>query len=329
VSVLTGLRLEQVSKDDWDEALDALPGATAYHRYDFLECISESLRCTFEPLAIMLGTERAGLAPLVVRRIGPVCTINWMPFPYLGPLTSDSLLPGVLSLLAAEGRRRGAVHHQQAFVGLMPDGIAGGFSPGTEQAFVIPLAGQSDEALLAGMTGNGRRHIARARRDGVEIHPAERGDFELMDRWSEAIYARQGLPPRYPAGAYEQLFDTMGKDPGSHFHSARLDGETIAVDMTFSFGRRSFAWQVAVDPDHRSAYPQELLIWHHLTAARDRGDTVFDLAGAPTPGIAAFKRNFGAIEQPYTMLSRHSLIGKARYWVAPMPVLRRLSPVSY
>ncbi|HXW44360.1 MAG TPA: hypothetical protein VEL03_06220 [Streptosporangiaceae bacterium] len=103
MTLRAGLRLEPASRADWDEALHAFPGATAFHRYDFLECVASLLRCTFEPLVIMRGPELAGVAPLVVRRVGPLCTINWTPFPYLGPLTSDPLLPDVLSLLAAEG----------------------------------------------------------------------------------------------------------------------------------------------------------------------------------------------------------------------------------
>jgi CelD/BcsL family acetyltransferase involved in cellulose biosynthesis len=315
MSVLKDLRLERATKAQWDGELDGFPGATAFHRYEFLDSVAASLGCTFEPLVIMRGMEPAGVAPLVIRRIGPLCTINWMPFPYLGPLTPTWLLPAVLKLLAAEGRRRGAMHHQQSFVGLLPGDTGGQFNPGTARTFVVPLADRSDDALKAAMTGNGRRFISKARRAGVEICPAERSDFRLMDSWSAAIYARQGVPPKYPAGAYEQVFDRLGEDAGSHFHSAKLDGRTIAVDMTFSIARRSFAWQVAVDPAHRSAQAQALLIWYHMTAARDRGDTEFDLIGAPTAGIAEYKRNFGAQEQHYTVLSRHSLIGRARYKV--------------
>ncbi|HXW44358.1 MAG TPA: GNAT family N-acetyltransferase [Streptosporangiaceae bacterium] len=311
-----GLRLERGSKADWDEVLAAHPGATAFHRYEFLECVATLLRCTFEPLVIMQGTDRAGVAPLVVRKVGPLCTLNWMPFPYLGPLTSESLLPAVVSLLATEGTVRGAIHHQQGFADLVPDGVAGKFNPGTDLTFVVPLDGRSDEALLAAMTRNGRWEISRARRDGVQVYPAEHADFLLMDRWSQAIYARQGLPPKYPAGAYERLFDTMGGRAGSHFHAARLDGKTIAVNMGFSIGNRSFDWQMATDPAHRKACPQALLLWSHLTAARDRGDTYFDLGGAPTDGIAVYKRNFGAVERHYTVLSRHSVIGRAKYWAA-------------
>jgi Acetyltransferase (GNAT) domain len=310
-----GLRLETGSRADWDETLAEHPGATAFHRYEFLDCVAASLRCTFEPLVIMQGTERAGVAPLVVRKIGPLCTLNWMPFPYVGPLTSESLLPAVVSLLASEGTLRGAIHHQQAFADLVSEGVAGKFNPGTDRTFAVPLDGRSDEALLAAMTRNGRWEISRARREGVQVHPAERADLRLMERWSEAIYARQGLPPKYPAGTYERVFDALGADASSHFHAARVDGKTIAVNLCFSTGKRSFDWQMATDPAHHKACPQALLLWHHLTAARDRGDAYFDLGGAPTEGIATYKRNFGAVERHYTVLSRHSVIGRARYKV--------------
>jgi CelD/BcsL family acetyltransferase involved in cellulose biosynthesis len=316
MTLRAGLRLERASKADWDEALGAFPGATAFHGYDFLECMASLLRCTFEPLVIMRGMEPAGAAPLMVRRVGPLCTVNWMPFPYLGPLAPDWLLPDVLSLLATEGKKRGAMHHQQSFAGLLPDGAAASFQAGTDRTLVVALAGRSDEALLGAMTRDGRREIGKARREGVEVVPAVAGDSRLMEQWAQAIYVRQGQRPPYPAGTYERIFRVLGRDAGSHFCAARLEGRTIAVDMAFSLGGRSLGWQVAVDPAHRWACPQALLLWHQLTAARDRGDFEFDLLGSPTDAVAAYKRKFGSVDRHYTTLSTHSFLGRARYKVA-------------
>jgi hypothetical protein len=44
------------------------------------------------------------------------------------------------------------------------------------------------------------------------------------------------------------------------------------------------------------------MMWRTLCWARDRGCREFDLVGAPTEGIANYKRGLGADERWYTVL---------------------------
>ena len=98
------------------------------------------------------------------------------------------------------------------------------------------------------------------------------------------------------------MFGALQNTPGSVLHAVRLDGRTVAVDISFSNGRRAFGWQAAVDPAYRSKHPQVLLVWHRLQWARDTGAIEFDTVGAPNEGIAAYKKSFGAVERRYTVL---------------------------
>jgi CelD/BcsL family acetyltransferase involved in cellulose biosynthesis len=294
------------SASEWEDACARCTGATAFHRHDFLHSVAPLIDCEFVPLMVRSGEQVVGVAPLLVKRLGPFCSINWVPFPYLGPLVPPELIPATLSALSLRARRLRAINHQQSFAEVVPDGTAGGFTPVTGRTFIVPLAGRSDHDLLASMHSTRRQQISRAQRHGFEVCPAEPADFQLMELWAGQVFAGQGLPPAYPDGTYAQMFSLLNSAPGSAFHAVRLDGQTVAVDISFISGGRAFGWQGGVNPSCRSKHPQVLLVWHRLQWARSMGAIEFDMVGAPNEGIAQFKRHFGALERPYTVLLRQA-----------------------
>jgi len=304
-----------LSQRDWDDACTALPGATAFHRYDFLQLVAPAVHCRFVPLQVLVKGQIAGIVPLLVKQLGPVCTINWVPFPYLGPLVPTTLLPATLSALRREGRRRRAIAHQQSFSHLIGDSPDAGFAAAAARTFVISLSGRSDADLLSAMQKKRREEIRRAERAGYEVGPAESQDFQQVDDWIARVYAAQGIRDTYRRGTCERMFSAMGQGPGSLFHAARLDGQTVGMAATLGAGRTAFGWQVAIDPAHRAKHPQALLTWSALRAARDAGLAEFDLVGSPNEGIAAYKRRFGAVERNYTVLCRQVAVRRAAFTV--------------
>jgi hypothetical protein len=306
-------------RGEWEDACAAFADATAFHRYDFLQSIAPLLDCRFIPLRVLLRDQPVGVAPLMVKGLGPFCTINWVPFPYLGPLVPAELIPVTLSALRLEAKRRRAVNHQQSF-SQVTGGHGGEFTSCTDRTFVVPLSGRSDQELLTAMHHSRRKEIRSAQRIGFEVCTAETVDFRLMDVWLKPVYSAQGLPTAYRPGTYERIFDALYNAPRSLFHAARIDGRTVALAVVFSTARRAFAWQSAVDPSFRSKFPQVLLKWHALRWARDAGATEFDLVGAPNEGIANYKSRFGSLEQKYTILRREA--GPHRIALSAMSRLR-------
>jgi CelD/BcsL family acetyltransferase involved in cellulose biosynthesis len=296
------------SPGDWDAACATFPGATAFHQYDFLEAVAPALHCSFVPLVVFSAGEPAGLAPLLVKQLGPFCTINWVPFPHLGPLVPAELLPGTLRALRREARRRRALNHQQSFAGQVNELGPDGFTAATDRTFVIPVNGRSDDELLAAMHPSRRRDIGRAQRAGFEVGAAQVDDFALMDVWLGQLYAARGMPSMYPAGTLARLFRALKDAPGSVFSSARLGEQTVAVHVAFATARSGFGLQMAVDPAYRSKCPLDLLIWRALVGARDAGVAEYDLVGAPNQGIAVYKSRFGAVERRYTVLNRRARV---------------------
>lgn len=294
------------SPGDWEHACGAFPMATPFHRYDFLQSVAPSLCCEFVPLHVLSAGRPVGIAPLMVKRIGPFCTINWVPFPYLGPLVPEELLPATLSALQVEARRRRAVCHQQSFSGRTDHGQAEGFTTSTARTFVIPLSGRSDDDLLSAMQKKRREELRRAQRAEFEVGPARIQDFQDVDAWLGQVFAGQGLRNNYGAGACEQVFRALAAAPGCAFQVARRGDRTVGVVVALATAQRAFGWLVAIDPRYRSYHPQALLTWHMLLWARDAGVAEFDLVGTPNEGIAAYKRRFGAHERSYTVLLRQA-----------------------
>jgi CelD/BcsL family acetyltransferase involved in cellulose biosynthesis len=314
------------SPRDWDDACEVLPGATAFHRYDFLQSVAPCVNCRFVPLHVMVKGQVVGVAPLLVKRLGPFCTINWVPFPYLGPLVPAALLPATLSALRREGRRRRALAHQQSFSHLLP-GPASGFASVPDRTLAISLSNRSDEDLLAAMHSKRRWAIRRAQRHGFEVCPAQRRDFRQVDAWISQVYAAQGLRDSYRAGTCERVFDALGEKRGSLFQAARLDGQTVGMAASLATDRTAFGWQVAIDPSHRSKHPQALLTWSALQWARDAGLAEFDMVGAPHESIAEYKRRFGAVERRYTVLSAQAAVRQAALAMLSRPNSRPAAKV--
>ncbi len=100
----------------WEACRAGQPGATVFHRWDWLATMAHALDKTFLPLGFYRGETLVGLAPLLVKQRGPFKNANWAPFPYLGPLVPAALWPRALQALDDDQRRNG--------VGLIRFGLA-------------------------------------------------------------------------------------------------------------------------------------------------------------------------------------------------------------
>ncbi len=292
------------SQAEWDDVCAGFSQATAFHRYDFLSAVAPCLQCAFVPLVVYSGSQKAGVAPLLIRRYGPFCAINSGPLPYLGPLVPAALIPATMAALTAEARRRRAIDHYQFF---SPDDSptpADGFRVHVDRTFVIPLRDRSDEDLLKAMNQGRRRELRQAERVGMRVSAAELADFPLMDAWNRQLYAVQGLRPVFPAGTYERIFTALSGTPGASFYAARVDGRTVGVQVNLEASRRVFAWQYATDKSFKPCSPQSILMWHTAVRARDAGASELDLLGAPNDGIATYKSRWGAEEREYLVMRR-------------------------
>ena len=288
----------------WHE-LVAANGGCFFHRYEWLATMADVLGMDFHPLTVLADDTPVGVAPMLLKRVGPVRTVNWLPFPYVGPLVPAALLPDVLPLLASWERQRRTVRSQQVLMSTVEHGD--GYAARRDRTFVIDLRGRDEESLLQNVNAKRRAKIRRARAGGVEVRPATAAEIsDLLPAWSASTFAAQGLPEPYPASAYSAVWSAFADCQDARFSTAVADGAPVCVQVSFAGAPRAVAWAMAGAGTKAASFAQPLLYWDTIAWAHGRGCAEFDLVGAPTEGVAAYKRDWGARETHYSVLRRQA-----------------------
>jgi CelD/BcsL family acetyltransferase involved in cellulose biosynthesis len=297
----------------WDE-LVAAHGGSFFHRHAFLTTIGAGLGLRVDLRAAVADGRPVGVVPLLVKRLGPVTTVNWVPFPYAGPLVPAGNLAATLAALRQLERRRACVRSQHVLPGLY-EGATGGpdggslarYTASVDRTFVIPLEGRSDDELLQGMSSRRRASMRRAERNGVIVRTATRREvLDVMPRLSGRTFEQQGLPDPYPASCLRAVWDGLRDNPDVLWQAAEVSGRLVAVQVSLAGAPTGLGWIVGREQDQDGSDAFATMLWHTLRWARDRGCTEFDLVGAPTEGIANYKRGLGGVERRYTVFRRQA-----------------------
>ncbi|HEX4700677.1 MAG TPA: GNAT family N-acetyltransferase [Pseudonocardiaceae bacterium] len=291
----------------WNELVAANAGCF-FHTHEWLATMADVLGMDFHPNTVLLDGRPVGVAPALVKRIGPFRTVNWLPFPYVGPLVPAALLPDVLALLAAWERR--SLRSQHVLMSTLPDAF--GYQEHRDRTFVVDLAGQTEDSLLRQVEPKRRAKIRRAATSGAVVRPATADEVrDLLPAWSSATFAAQALPAPYPTDGYATVWSRFGDSPDARFSTAVVDGEPVCVQASFAGAPRAVAWMMAGAGTRASSLALPLLYWDTIIWALGRGCAEFDLVGAPTDGVARYKRDWGAREEHYSVLRRQAVAHKA------------------
>jgi hypothetical protein len=143
------------SPEEWD-ALVAGNGGCFFQRHHWLTTMAEVLGLDFHGLTVHADGQPVGVAPMLLKRIGPVRTVNWVPFPYVGPLVPAALLPHVLPLLSTWERRNRAIRSQHVFMSTVDQ------VPTEDRTFVVDFGGETEDSLLQRVEPKRRAKIRRA-----------------------------------------------------------------------------------------------------------------------------------------------------------------------
>jgi hypothetical protein len=292
----------------WEECRAAFAGATVFHRWEWCRFAATGLGMSFVPVGVVVESRLVGLAPVLLRRRGPIATANWVPFPYLGPLLRSAHTPHALASLRRELRRRRVVVTQLSF---SPDAetpatlLAGaGFETGTDRTMVVPLVGRDESDVWQGMTGNVRRSIQRGRRLGLRVRKAGIDEIvEILPPLLAGAYGRQGGASTYSRATMRRFWDEFRHRCDVRMAALVGDGEVLAVSVWLTDRATAYLWLMAGrrPPGLDASGP---LYWDGFTWAHRRGCMSVDLLGTPTPGIAAYKRRLGAIPRDHLVARR-------------------------
>ena len=146
--------------------------------------------------------------------------------------------------------------------------------------FQVPLAGRTEEEVLAGFNQLWRRNIKKAEKAGVEVSLGGREDLAEFHRVYVVTAARDGFTPR--ALSYmERMWDAMrAEDPDRiRLYLARHEGEVLAATTAVRSGRHVW-YSYGASADHkREVRPSNAVQWAMIRGALEVGADVYDMRG--------------------------------------------------
>ena len=173
--------------------------------------------------------------------------------------------------------------------------------------FVIRL-NRGAEAAWKQMTHAKRTNVRKAQKSGVEIvEAANKSDLRAFYRIYLKTMKRLGSPPqsyRY----FERIWDLFYPD-FMRMPLARYAGEYIAGGLGFVHGDTIHLAYGCSLPEHFKIHPNELITWHSIESATERGLKCVDLGRSRQgEGTTRFKKEWGS--EPVIMPYFYKFYGK-------------------
>lgn len=187
--------------------------------------------------------------------------------------------------------------------GWRPLATEGGFSAGQPQYnFWVPLAGRSEDDVLAGMNQLWRRNIRKAAKAGVEVGTGTREDLEDFHRIYRETAERDGFTPR-PLSYFRTMWDALtGEDPDRlRLYLAHHEGDLVAATTLVQVGTHAWYSYGASTTAKRDVRGSNAVQWQMMRDAMAAGAEVYDLRGItdtidaddPHVGLIQFKAGTG------------------------------------
>ena len=311
-------------RDRWNRAVARSPGASALHRFEALSVMAEYSGTTAVPLMGFDGDDLVGLFPAFVLAKGPVSAVLSPP-PHLwvqklGPVLVD-----------AEGlERHEAERRRHAFVDAALDWLRAEYRPRflrvltsdrfddprpfawngcrvtPEYTYVTDLRPGADE-LLSRFSSDARRNVREAEGTDYEVVVGGGGDVVRIMEQVARRYREQdvpfAVPPEFPWVLHDRLPEGSIRPYVVHVDD-EFRGGLIAYDDGETVGR----WYGGVKPDDDvDLAVNDLLDWHVMRDAIERGRSFYDLIGAGDPRLNQYKAKFAPELRTFFRAERTSL----------------------
>jgi CelD/BcsL family acetyltransferase involved in cellulose biosynthesis len=306
------------SPQEWDGLVRRL-GGSGFQTFRWLSTVVPAIGQQFVPLVLLADGAEAGVLPVILRRSG-MQTINCVPFPDAGPLVTPQHAGATLTYvreLERQSRISKATHCIAAAApGPAPEWAAtarsNGYTAASRTAWVVQLGLPLPE-LRARLASGRRAGLARASRRGIHVRPASVHEAgPLLSAWMDVTFARQGERAPYPREAVTAIAAAYEHGPARLAAACGPDGEPLAIMVTIGGSAVASGWTVQRHPDAPAAASSDAvatLYWDSIVWAKALGYTALDLGGSSTPGVANYKRGWGA--EPHARLRLTRLGGLA------------------
>jgi vancomycin resistance protein VanK len=200
-------------------------------------------------------------------------------------------------------------------LGWLPQSVTGGFAAGQPQYnFQVPLAGRTEDDLLAGMNQQWRRNIKKAAKAGVEVVStgSTTGDgsatggggdvLEAFHRLYVETAERDHFTPR-PLSYFRIMVDALSaEDPDRiRVYTARHEGDLVASTIWIRVGTHTWYSYGASTTHKREVRGSNAIQWQMMRDSLAVGADVYDLRGItdtldsddPHLGLIQFKVGTG------------------------------------
>ncbi|MBA4607516.1 peptidoglycan bridge formation glycyltransferase FemA/FemB family protein [Aeromicrobium sp. Marseille-Q0843] len=174
-----------------------------------------------------------------------------------------------------------AVAQQLRSLGWREQAAEGGFSAGQPKYnFQVPLAGRTEDDVLAGMNQLWRRNIRKAAKQGVEVTVGTRDDLAEFHRVYVETAERDHFTPR-PLSYFQTMWDAMtAEDPQRlRLYLARHEGDLVAATTLVQVGTHAWYSYGASTTAKREVRGSNAVQWQMMRDAIAGGAEVYDLRG--------------------------------------------------
>ncbi|WP_235547722.1 MULTISPECIES: lipid II:glycine glycyltransferase FemX [unclassified Nocardioides] len=264
---------------------------------------SEDLAGWLRPLADHLK----GAGAFGVRMGPPVVTRRWDAATVKAGIADDTVHR--LGDLAPTERSHGGarVVAQLRDLGWRPQAVEGGFAAGQPQyVFQVPLAGRTEDEVLAGMNQLWRRNIKKAAKEGVEVTSYDGAAIGPELKTFHDLYVhtaeRDHFTPR-PLSYFRTMVDALGAEETDRIrlYTARHEGTLVAATIAIRVGAHAWYSYGASSTEKREVRGSNAVQWQMIRDAIAAGADVYDLRGItdtlssddPHLGLIQFKVGTG------------------------------------
>jgi lipid II:glycine glycyltransferase (peptidoglycan interpeptide bridge formation enzyme) len=156
-----------------------------------------------------------------------------------------------------------------------------GFSAGQPKFnFQVPLAGRTEDDVLAGMNQLWRRNIKKAAKAGVEVTTGGRDDLAEFHRVYAETAERDHFTPR-PLSYFERMWDALTAEEPDRLvlYLARHVGGLVAATTMTRVGEHAWYSYGASTTEKRDVRGSNAIQWQMIRDALAAGATTYDMRG--------------------------------------------------
>ena len=288
----------ELSDPRWADFVTRQPAATPFHHPDWASLVADCYG--FRAFAIATsdatGKIQAGLPMIEVRHLRG--EPKWVSLPF------TDYCPPLLSAPEDEAQLSSALQQTSKAAGVqrveLRAPLADTVSASSAFRHVVPLDGDADQ-VYARFRRTVRQQIRQAEKIGVTVREAT-GPQDLLDtfyRLHLRTRRRIGVPIQ-PRRFFRMLWESVISTGLGLVFVAEASGRPVAAQVCLAWNGTMIGKFSASDDKAWSLRPNDLIIWHSIKTAFERDCRVLDMGrtDAGNEGLRAFKRSWGAVEEP-------------------------------